>query len=57
MDLNLIEGICCAYCCGDCGWAEPEDDGSGKFDGHEVINITINMKAQMDVVDVLQRNN
>lgn len=28
-----------------------------KFDGHEVINITINMKAQMDVVGVLQRNN
>ncbi|CCY58568.1 putative uncharacterized protein [Clostridium sp. CAG:632] len=23
---KVCKGTCCAYCCGDCGWAEPGDD-------------------------------
>lgn len=29
--VKLSEGICCAYCCGDCGWSEPGGDSSGKI--------------------------
>ncbi len=30
--VKIPEGTCCAYCCGDCGWADPnERDSIGKI--------------------------
>lgn len=55
--VKIPEGTCCAYCCGDCGWADPmRETAVVRYGAQETELITIHQKALRAATVTLQES-